>query len=385
MQLNVLKDTLRKQLADGQTLSVLEYLQTVLLSGTDYFNATYTRSANLQDLENQQIGGVISAEDFKVEKNRITDAVLTLVNNLTEEDFRKTNISDLEKQIAALKLAPLPKIKLVDCDREAPYSDFKKAYRNILKSPYQFYFVTAQSADQPANFAERVIYEIIGNTLKGSDQAISFQRRICPVTGVERVDFPYLPFDEMGYLVDNQLLFRTHFADRMRRFQLETKPIEDFVAATVTRLPYRFFTFLFRINFDKWGWTADLTEYLEWLIKTFKANLSNEPLMTFQFVFIISSSRTNVNDNADINTGIEQILRGSNDAEKQPAVWLKNFFPVPEIDLTSWFLGLTNDRFQPQIKSIIAQATVGLELKDPLLMADLEELFLTVFNVSQRI
>ncbi len=79
------------------------------------------------------------------------------------------------------------------------------------------------------------------------------------------------------------------------------------------------------------------------------------------------------------------ILRGANDVDNQPAVWLKNFLPVPNIDLTQWFLKLTNDQFQPQIRRVIAEATTGLEQTDPLNMSDLEELFLTVFNVSQRI
>ncbi len=385
MQLHVLKDNLRKQLADGQTPSVLSYLMTVLSEDSDYFNGVYIQNANLKNLDNQQINGVITSSDFQVEQAKLTQSLLNLVENLTEDDFKKTNITELEKEIAALKLAPLGKIKLVDCDRDLPYSDFKKAYRTILKSPYQFYFFTAQAADQPANFAERVIYEIIGNTLKGSDQAINFPRRICKVTAVERVDFPELPFDDFGDLSDNQGLFRTHFAERMKRFNLDGTPIEDFVAANAMRLPYRFFVFLFRIDFDEWGWTPDLTAYLAWIIQTFKANPSNEPLMTFQFVFIISSAKTNVNDNAEIQAGIEQILSGANDNEKQPAVWLKNFTPVPNIDLTQWFFKLTNDQFQPQIKRIIKEATSGLEQADPLNMADLEELFLTVFNVSQRI
>ncbi len=385
MQLHILKDNLRKQLADGQTPSVLAYLMTVLSEDSDYFNGVYIQNANLKNLENQQINGVINSEDFKVEQAKLTQALLNLIENLTDDDFKKTNITELEKEIAALKLAPLGKIKLVDCDRDLPYSDFKKAYKTILKSPYQFYFFTAQASDQPANFAERVIYEIIGNTLKGSDQAINFPRRICKVTAVERVDFPELPFDDFGDLSDNEGLFRTHFAERMKRFNLDGTPIEDFVSANTMRLPYRFFAFLFRIDFDQWGWTPDLTAYLTWIIHTFKANPSNEPLMTFQFVFIISSAKTNVNENVDIKNGIAEILRGANDDEKESVVWLKNFAPVPNIDLTQWFLKLTNDQFQPQIRRVIAEATVGFEQPDPLNMADLEELFLTVFNVSQRI
>lgn len=385
MQLHVLKDKLRNQLADGQTPSVLSYLMTVLSEDSDYFNGVYIQNANLKTLENQEINGVISSADFKVEQAKLTQAILNLIENLTEEDLKKTNITQLEKEIAALKLSPLGKIKLVDCDRDVPYSDFKKAYRIILKSPYQFYFLTAQASDQPAHFAERVIYEIIGNTLKGSDQAINFPRRICKVTAQERVDFPELPFDDFGDLSDNQMLFRTHFAERMKRFNLDGTPIEDFVSVNAMRLPYRFFAFLFRIDFDQWGWMPDLTAYLAWIIQTFKANPSNEPLMTFQFVFIISSAKTNVNDNTDIKAGIEEILRGANDVDNQPAVWLKNFMPVPNIDLTQWFLKLTNDQFQPQIKRVIAEATAGFEQSDLLNMSDLEELFLTVFNVSQRI
>ena len=393
MQLHILKDNLRKELADGQAPSVLAYLMTALSDDSDYFSDVYTQSGNLKNLENQQIGGRITSENLQVEKTKIDHALLLLIDNLTEDDFKKTNITELEKRIADLKLAPLGKIKLVDCDRDAPYADFKKAYKNILKSPFQYYFVTAQAADQPAHFAERVIYEIISNTLKGSDLAINFPRRICKITAVERVDFPELPFDDFGDLSDNQVLFRTHFAERMKRFNLEAASIEDLVSATSKRLPYRFFAFLFRIDFDEWGWTTELTEYLAWIIRTFKANSSNEPLMTFQFVFIISSAKTNVNENADIKAGIEEILmghpdtigRGANDVEKQPAVWLKNFTPVPTIDLTQWFLKLTNDQFQPQIRRIIKEATAGFEQPDPMNMADLEELFLAVYSVSQRI
>ena len=46
MQLNVLKDTLRKQLADGQTPSVLAHLMTVVDKKSDFYNALFIRSAN---------------------------------------------------------------------------------------------------------------------------------------------------------------------------------------------------------------------------------------------------------------------------------------------------------------------------------------------------
>jgi Effector-associated domain 11 len=403
MQLNVLKDTLRDKVAHGQTPSVLAYLQTVWAKNPDQLSDTYLMAAQLTRLENQKNNGVIAHDNYNLESNRITQTVLGFINDLTENDLLKTGMPKFDRQtdnsesyekeyeteleilISALKLPPLGKIKLVDCDRDVPYLDFKKAYRTILKSPYQFYFVTAQAAEQPANFAERVIYEIIANTLKGSDQAINYPRRVCKITAQERVDFPELPFDDFGDLSDNQSLFRTHFAERMKRFQLDATPIEDFVAGTAKRLPYRFFTFLFRIDFDTWGWMPEMTEYLAWIVQTFKANTAHEPLMSFQFVFVVSSAKTNVSENGDIRTGIENILRGCNEAEKQPAVWLKNFTPVPEIDLTSWFLKLTQDQFQPQIKRIINEATAGFAQRDLLNMADLEELFLTVYNVSQRL
>lgn len=385
MLLDSLKTELRQSLAAADAPSVLARLKAVLSEESTYFDAVFTQSGNLKTLENQQIAGIIGASDLKVQQTRIVDALLKLIDNLTPEDLKNTNITALEKQIAALKLSPLGKIKLVDCDRESTYSDFKTAYRSIRNLPFQFYFITAQSSAQPANFAERVIYEIIDNTLKGSDLAINFPRKVCKRTAAERVDVPFLPFDDFGDLSDNEPLFRQHFAERMQRFGLDKTPIETLVSEPSARLPYRFFTFLFRIDFDEWGWTDDLTAYLEWIVKTFKANPTKDPLLTFQFVFIISSAKNNVSENPQIRSGIERILRGCNDAEKQPAVWLEKLAAVPTTDVNAWFLKLTNDQYQAQIQRIISDATAGLAVNNAVNMADLEELFLTVYNVSQKI
>ena len=385
MLLDSLKTELRQSLAAADTPSVLTRLKAVLSEESTYFDAVFTQSGNLKTLENQLIAGVIGASDLKVQQTRIVDALLKLIDNLTPEDLKNTNLTALEKQIAALKLSPLGKIKLVDCDREITYSDFKTAYRTIRNLPFQFYFITAQASAQPANFAERVIYEIIDNTLKGSDLAINFPRKICKRTAAERVDVPFLPFDDFGDLTDNEPLFRQHFAERMQRFGLDKTPIETLVSEPSARLPYRFFTFLFRIDFDEWGWTDDLTAYLEWIVKTFKANPTKDPLLTFQFVFIVSSAKNNVSQNTQIRSGIERILRGCNDDKQQPAVWLEKFAAVPTSDLNAWFLKLTNDQYQWQIQRIISDATTGLTVNEAVNMADLEELFLTVYNVSQKI
>ena len=385
MLLDILKSELRQLLAAANTPSVLARLKAVLSEDSPYFDAVFIQSGTLKSLENQQIAGTIGLPEYGIEQTKISNALLKLVDNLTPDDLKTGNITALENQIAALKLSPLGKIKLVDCDRETTYTDFKTAYRNIRNLPFQFYFITAQATAQPANFAERVIYEIIDNTLKGSDLAINFPRKICKRTGTERVDVPFLPFDDFGDLTDNEPLFRHHFAERMQRFGLDKLSIEELVAEPSTRLPYRFFTFLFRIDFDEWGWTDDLTAYLEWIVRTFKANPSKDPLLTFQFVFIVSSARNNVAENVQIRSGIERILRGCNDAEKQPAVWLEKFSQVPTADLNAWFLKLTNDQNQGQIQKIINDSTAGLAVNGQLNMADLEELFVTVYNVSQKI
>ena len=385
MLLDILISELRQLLATANTPSVLARLKAVLSEKSPYFDAVFIQSGTLKSLENQQIAGTIGLSEYKIEQTRICDALLKLIDNLTPDDLKTGNITALENQIAALKLSPLGKIKLVDCDRETTYADFKTAYRNIRNLPFQFYFITAQATAQPANFAERVIYEIIDNTLKGSDLAINFPRKICKRTGTERVDVPFLPFDDFGDLTDNEPLFRQHFAERMQRFGLDKLSIEALVAEPSTRLPYRFFTFLFRIDFDEWGWTDDLTAYLEWIVRTFKANSSKDPLLTFQFVFIVSSAKNNIAENVQIRSGIERILRGCNDAEKQPAVWLEKFSQVPTADLNAWFLKLTNDQNQGQIQKIINDSTAGLAVNGQVNMADLEELFVTVYNVSQKI
>ena len=381
MQLNVRKDILRKQLADGQTPSVLDELNAILSEKSEHFNTVFIRKSNLKNLENQRNNGVISQNDYNVEQNIITQIVLGIVNSLTEDDLKKTDTTGLEKQIAALKIAPVGKLKLVDCDRLVPYTEFGNAYKNLRKLPYQFYFVTAQSVDQPANFAERVVYEIEAKTSGDISQSINFPKKDCKTTGIPRVDFPLLPFDDWGDLSDNQVLFRQHFAERMQHFMANSPSIEDFVANNTKRLPYRYFAFLFKIDFDTFGWKQELTDYLAWIVQTFKKNTSVAPLYSFQFVFIISSDQANVNENTEIKAGIEGILRGGNEA-----VWLKSFTPVPTADVKSWFKKMTNDHFQNQIDAIIAEATRSLpQPADPLLMKDLEELFLTVYNVSQRL
>jgi hypothetical protein len=383
MSLKTLKEELRNQIAIGQTPSVLADLMTLLSQDSDYHNDIYTLQGNYKSLEKQYINRTIGDAEYRTENTKLAHALLLLIDNLTDDDLKKVNISELEKGIAALKLAPQPPIKLVDCDRGTQYTAYSDAFRKLRKSAYQFFFITAQTPDQPAHFAERIVHEIKARTKDSVTQAIDFPHRVCGVTGTERVDFPELPFDDWSDLAENQTLFRTYFEERMRKFGLEKIQIEEFVTVNTQRLPYRYFMFLFRINFDKYQWIPELTEYLLWMINTFKANPSSDPMLTFQIAFIIDSNTANVNDNKTIASGIEHILRGVNDADNQPAFWLKDFTPVPITDLTGWFTHLTKGQFQPQIKHIIAHATAGLDNPTQPFMADLEQLFFTVYNVSQ--
>lgn len=377
MHLEDFKNELYELMTDIPT--VITRLSAVLSAQSPYANEVILIKGNYLNVETANRTTTITDDDFRVEKNKTAKSLRDIIQNLTANDLKSGNVSALERAIDELKLPPLGRLKLVDCDRTLPFDQFATFFTSHDKTPLQFYFITAPLSQQPANFAERLIYEVTQSIDDKTDQAVNFKHYQCEFTGIQRAEVEVFKFNKLMSLNTLQNQFLRNLSERVAHFNTDNLPPEDIIKLPKSRLPYRFFSFLYRIDAAQWNDT--LTNFFMWLVEIFHTNETAAP--TFQVIISVYSNTNNVEI---AEKGIKSII----DAYPQPCIHIKNFEPLKKTELEDWFIEAAEGRLQPKARAIIGQFTDELKIKGTwdgvsgLNMADLEELFFTIYNVSQK-
>jgi len=358
-----------------------------LAEESEHLDMVVILSSSLKKIKKASIPGLIEPKEQRRQTAIIEDGLIDLIKELKDADL-KPDMGDLEKDIKMLGLKNLSKCALVDCDRRPPLTDFRTAFKRNRKLPYQFYFITGCPTQQPNSFAERIIYDMLDDSLDSDDSPIHYEQEPFVVDNrtIQRVRVTRLPYNDLYDLSDNQCRFRKYFAARLQHFNQVPISLEDMIANPSERLQYRFFTFVFKIDVEEWDWTPELAEYIDWLIETFKSNRSTPP--TFQFLFVLDIARAHLKKRPHVEMGIKALLSKHNNEEFSPCVRIEKLDPVSVDDLKHWFRKRTNDRFLSQIDKLVSNFTRNLQQQKRwdgnggLDMADIEQFLLDIYKAS---
>jgi hypothetical protein len=353
MLLENFKNDMRQLIAEGNTPSVFQRLEAGIVSKSAFFNMIFTRKCNFNMLENEHLGGILSDEDFRTEKNKTHAALLTILDKLTEADLQPVQ-NDFERAVGALEIpqGSLGKAFLVNLDRNRPYKQFYRFFQNEKDKPFQFHFIVGCPTQSPDGFAERLVYEIIENFATESSEAVDFdaEKRALFGNEVERAILTRLPIG--GSLEASQAKFKKYFAGRIQKFNLPEMTIEDFVQLKKTQLPFKYMIFNFEINAKDWSDDPEVTRYLRWLIETFKPNDGGQP--SFLFFFVVNMRNAFQQEDPSVMAEIDSI----NAAFEQVChLTIKDLQPVAVEDVESWLLESVNPDKPENINKLLTQAS----------------------------
>ena len=328
-------------LTQGLYKTVIDRLNETVVENSVWKQSIVQNSGIYEQNESDyNLKGIIPRTDYELQRNKVSNALLTITNSLTDKDLVQTSEqqSGYAGDLAQLDLEPLGRIQLVNSDRQLPFNNYRSFFRLHLKLPHQFYFIVGcPNTQQPRSFAERAIYDIIENVLIDENNAIDYERenRKVGVTEVERTKIPDLP---LGFDFDtHQRKFRKYFAGRMQRFTQDAVVIEDFILSKTLQLPFKYFTFIFQI--DVQDWDTEVTKYVQWLLETFKKNAQSQP--TFLFFLVVNFREAYKTDGAK-PTAMETILTGDN---ADICCLITDLKPMQTNEITTWFQNATENKF----------------------------------------
>ena len=85
--LNALQDSLRESLAKDGLSNALSTLKKALPEQTEKYNLVFQLETRLNRINKDRIKGILSQEQLEIAYNRLSDDILSLINNLGVEDF----------------------------------------------------------------------------------------------------------------------------------------------------------------------------------------------------------------------------------------------------------------------------------------------------------
>jgi hypothetical protein len=344
-----LKDQSKRLIREDNLDEVFNLLRPCFPSETMENKAVIIQSSNWKRIQDETLLGILTAEQFNVEKNKIRSILLTLIDRLPDIDY--------ENDLTLLELNDIGIISLVNCNRVSPYNSFKTFFKGHQKQPFQFYFIIGCPHQEPDSFAERLVYEVIEDVLVGEESAIDFVRGKELIQGieVERVDIPLLP---LGMDADkSQLKFKKEFGKRLARFNMTDVSLEDFVSTKAAQLPYNYFTFIYQIEADDWD--DSTAPYLQWIIDTFKKNQVHQP--TFLFYFVVNMENAYVQLHDGVMSELQKITTLNIDA----CTVIDKLMPIQSDDLSRWIRSY-GERSQAKIDTVVKKFSSSLALQGKL-------------------
>lgn len=292
--------------------------------------------------------------------NGVRTALLDVVQQLTDADLaqpasdpelaKKMGLPVADQRFLSPLFAKLrvnwhkmSHVHLVNCDRISENRNFRSTYRrrHNQRQGGQFFFINACPMQRPESFAERIVLEILERYDEEEKQAVLVRRK--PQS--QRLLLEELPFDPMG-LPESKRLTAKYFQKRFG-FQKQIEPVEDFLRACAehTGEGKRFVTFIFRINAANWD--SLLTEYLLWLMDTFRPLEASDEGAEFLFFFPVLVRNLHETPPATLRTAVEEITKFSEAAnptaakgqESPPVAYdlIMPLYPVPKEEVTTWF------------------------------------------------
>lgn len=388
MSLKKLKSEIKALLGNGELMKAILTLDHCLLSTSiENQNVSINLRSRCTILNKKIFSGVLSISEQNTFTNQLTADLLGFLEELSDSDVQFDNqeeSTESYKAVKAMGLKQLPKSALVDCNRKDAIEIYRKAFRSNRKLPYQFYFIIGCPTQRPHSFAERIIYELIDEFFNKEESAIHYepapfyldepQQKV-----ITRVSVEPLPFGRYNDLEENQALFRKYFGQRLQKIKPGKYPaLESIVSTPLKRLPFRIFTFIFKIDVDDLNWTPELSQYLDWIISTFKSNPSLQP--SFKFIFVVTMKDAHKIKRPEFEDGIQSLFNAHNIIDHNPCVRIDKLEPLSVDDLKAWFSKRTDGYYLEEIDAWVDE----FAKKHRLDMAIVEQQLLEIFKLSHK-
>ena len=291
--------------------------------------------------------------------NQVRNTLVEIVEQLTAADLAESaSSSELAQKLglhagAQYLLIPLfeklrldwkkiSSVHLVNCDRIEENRFFLNIYRRRRqqKQGSQFFFINACPMQRPESFAERIILEILSRYDDDEQQAILVRRK--PQS--ERLLVEDLPFDPMG-LSECKRLTAKYFQKRFG-YHEHIERLEKYLqsCAQQIRTGKRYIAFIFRIHATDWD--SLMTEYLHWLIDTFKHIETADGEAEYLFFFPVQVRNLHETPPASVRVALEEITRLQqatleidrvSNIPMTPYDIIMPLMPVNSDQVTSWF------------------------------------------------
>jgi len=279
----------------------------------------------------EEMLGTVSNTDANLEYNRIRKSLLDLLGLLTPEDLGADNPAEdpLDALVRALRVEmPLSTpLFLVNCNRRPEWRFFRRSFSTRQQEccRFQFYFILACPTQEPEGFAERVVYELLGEHADTHHLSIRYRRR----HDGERLRIEPLPMG--ATLRDAREAFKTYFAER---FELGGADFDDFLQRRLPALQDDFVATALHLTAGDWD-PFIVDEYLQWLMDRF--TLAENPRPTFLFFFIVSLKNAHQpdkirRDDLEVLQSVEKLV--TQNAAR--ATLISPLPPVPTDDLEEW-------------------------------------------------
>jgi hypothetical protein len=388
MNLKELNRSVSASIAEDKIVKAINTLQEQLIdTARELQDRCIHLKGRLKSLQKQVDGGFTDHASEAREMAKITRALQNLLEEIEPADL-KVNASDqgtlLMSQLQKMGLKSLPKAALVDCDRTVPMQDFRVAFRQNRQLPSQFYFITGCPTQKPESLAERIIYDLIDDFLEGETDSIHYEPESFVLDErsgweISRVKIAELPFSIYSTPAENELRFRKYFGALLKVFPSPEMKLEEMVANAATRLSYRLFTMIFKIDVEENSWTPELMIYLQWLIQAFKGNPGTPP--TFKFLFVVSTPGMHRNPDPEVMAGLNELIRNHNTVGYQPCIHIQHLHPATEADLRRWFTRRTKNFYLEEIDEIINDYAASHRRLD---MAVVEKFLLDIYKNTHQ-
>jgi len=322
-----------------------------LNSRSEAFNSFVHLRSRYSKAYQNEMEGTVSRDQTLIERNQISKAMIAAFDALEESDIGEGGAMDaeLDRLVKAIKIdIPLTPLYLVNCNRNKELRAFRRSFgkRQDDCCRFQFYYILACPTQEPEGFAERVIYELMGQYADTHHHSMLYRR-----TDDARLRIEKLP---LGFsLKDTRESFKKYFAER---FNLGSTSFEDYLSTGLPRLQYEYVATAMRITAGDWD-PEIVEDYLQWLMDSFSETEGRTP--TFLFFFVISLKNAHWpekirRDDLEALDSVKNLM----EANERHAALISPLPPVPVDDLEDWLEelgGLTQAQKNAIVQAIADQ------------------------------
>lgn len=312
--LKQIKNKAREFIRKGQVGAAIDYLLENIRDTSTLYNDLMLLRAALSQLEQNYSKGIISEENYKLERNQIIDACLNFITDLQEED-----LAEKEGNITLLH-----DWHRFTCNRSMQNNAFQKIKRSQL--PIYFFYLYGLDRHAHKALVDRFVYDLRGQLRSHLSNSTTARRKVKEAsfsinlnTDIEEYKIEILAslFEAFGVFPDQyEPLLESNLRDLLQNSQqlVDWGP-EDCVCIYMTILDI--------------DWDSEITpEVVKWLIEDFCTDCLTAESPTFYFFFGIEFEE----EDSDIKEEIESIIRAGKRIHILPELNM-----VEKIDLKRWF------------------------------------------------